>query len=40
MEDNPQLVEVQSLEELKNAVFSMQDEMNWYGVIESSQTQK
>jgi hypothetical protein len=40
MEDNPQLVEVQSLEELKNAVFSMQAEMNWYGVIESSQTQK
>ena len=40
MEDNPQLVEVKSLEELKNAVFSMQAEMNWYGVIESSQTQK
>ena len=40
MEDNPQLVEVQSLEELKNAIFSMQAEMNWYGVIESSQTQK
>ena len=40
IEDNPQLVEVKSLEELKNAVFSMQAEMNWYGVIESSQTQK
>lgn len=40
MEDNPQLVEVKSLEELKNAVFSMQAEMNWYGIIESSQTQK
>lgn len=40
MEDNPQLVEVKSLEELKNAVFSMQAEMSWYGIIESSQTQK
>ena len=39
-QDNPQLIDVNGLEDLKNKVFALQSTMNWYGVIESSNNKK
>lgn len=39
-EDNPQLIPVDGLEDLKKKVFNLQSQMRWYGVIESSKDTK
>lgn len=39
-EDNPQVMEVNSLEELKDMTFGLQAQMGWYGILESSQQTK
>lgn len=39
-EDNPQLIPVDGLEDLKEKVFNLQSQMRWYGIIESSKDTK